>query len=372
MHGNTSKARLIGHKRPELIESPVVMSGSLLAPNPCPLTYTPQVFQANPARGAFRNPDQGLADAVVHIPLEAGQPPRQPLEPPLGALRADRLKHRPAAFIPHSSPFNRTAAEGLPIGGRRQVGLGRSGAAPVLHAQPPLDRNLLRLLHFADLMEVESATPIHQISLSPPLLQQFKLPFPADERHAQSPSRAPDRDRLLLVRAPRENPLIVGDAAVRLERALGLSVELVGVGNLRDLSHHHLRRQGEHLARLVIDQLVEVVLPKRLGFPSPLTDVVARGIGRFQRLLEGFGLLWCNKKLDLRDQSHGSYVIAHTFYIVKYRDRSRISGYHDRRVSVPAFGGPAFLPGASSVLSRALSLTKGLTKGAGVSGRRFS
>ena len=74
-HSYTSQPCFVGHELPELVESPIVMSGSLSAPNSYPLADTTQIFESDPERGAFRSPDESLADTVVDVFLEAGESP---------------------------------------------------------------------------------------------------------------------------------------------------------------------------------------------------------------------------------------------------------------------------------------------------------
>src|SRR5262249_17939924 len=98
---------------------------------------------------------------------------------------------------------------------------------------------------------------------------------------------------------------------------LGFAVELVGVGDFGDTAHGQLGRKAKGLAHRAVGQPMDGELPKRLSRKGDLADVVACGIGRFKRALEGIGVLRRWQELELNGQSH-SMIVPQREHLCKY------------------------------------------------------
>ena len=86
-HRHAGPLRLVLQERPQLSETPGVQIVALRSPNRYPLANVRQVFDSNPAPGAFRFIDNLFTHLVVYVPCEAFLSARQETQSPLGAAR---------------------------------------------------------------------------------------------------------------------------------------------------------------------------------------------------------------------------------------------------------------------------------------------
>ena len=312
LNGNTEQRAFIRHERTQLVEAPVAVSRSLGLANRSPLGDAIEVFKGDTKIVPLGLRDESFADAVVRVFLKAGLASRQLFEPALGALGADRLENLAALFVPPPLGLHLSAREGVTIGVYREVDHAE------VHPQPSLGIVRRRRLDVADLMQVELAVPVDQISLSLKGIKHQALTLSALVRDMQAPLNRPD-GHLLAVGVPTEDALVVGDRAVGFEGARTFMVELVGIADIGDSSHDNLggqvRKRG---AGFVVGQLVQSVLPEHFGFPRPLRQVVSRLIRLFHRAFESVGLFGRCSEFHLRDQFH-IRSITHLLNLVKYR-----------------------------------------------------
>lgn len=304
-YSHTSQPCLVGHELSELIEGPVVMSSALSAANPCPLADSTQIFKCDPARGAFRGPDEDLADTVVDVSLETGEPARQLLESSLGTPGTDELKDGAALLIPLPLGFDLRTRE------LDAIGVSGNVNDTEIHTKPAIVVIRIGFINFADLVNIEVAVAEDQVCLAPQPFEHLHLVFASDEEKMfDSPTHSPDRNlEWVAVSVPAQDTLIIGNRTIRSECSLGSGVEFVGIGYLGDATHDNLRRKiGKLSSRIVVSQLVEIILPKCFSFPCAFAEIVACGISQFKRTPEGVGLFWRRKQFDLSDQFHG-YII---------------------------------------------------------------
>ena len=302
----TSQPCFVGHELPELVESPVVMPGSLSAPNSYPLTDTPQIFESDPARGAFRSPDESLADAVVDVFLEAGEPPGELHECTLGGPCADRLEDGSALLIPLASGFQRFARECIAIRCGRQIDNAQ------VNSEPPFRIIGVRLLDLADLVEIEGPIAVDQVGCAPQaLLDPCFLTWAKGEQDLEPSFYRPDGDNgFVLFGAPGENTLIIGNGTMRFENTLRLTVELalvprmgIRIRHFGNAANNNLRRQvRELLAYLRIEALLEFVSFETVVFPGKIADIATSGIGGFHCPLESADLIRRGQEFDLSDE----------------------------------------------------------------------
>src|SRR5215469_9695125 len=113
--------RLVDDELPELPERPGVHVGALSLANRYPLADPTQVFELDPAPGAFGLADDSLADDLVDVPGEPGFPAAAPGQQPPGGLGAFRLQPLAelAVSVPHGP--DRFPAVRSPIGVGGQV-----------------------------------------------------------------------------------------------------------------------------------------------------------------------------------------------------------------------------------------------------------
>src|SRR5262249_55545502 len=88
------------------------------------------------------------------------------------------------------------------------------------------------------------------------------------------------------------------------------AVELVGIGNLGDTTHRHLRRQSKLAPTRLIGQLMQGKLAKRFGVPRLASQPGTGAIRHLERLKERGILCFGRSKFDVSDKFHS----------LKYRD----------------------------------------------------
>ena len=76
-----NKQALVFQELPQLVESPIGVSGSLLLANPGPLANALQVFYGNRSLCVLCKINQPPTNAVIHILLKPGLSPCKLLEP---------------------------------------------------------------------------------------------------------------------------------------------------------------------------------------------------------------------------------------------------------------------------------------------------
>src|SRR5262249_55723847 len=100
-HTHTCPRRLVGNEGAELGESPTVQHspGALANRFSGAVTDGPQIFESNPASGAFRRAEKGLRHTVVHILGEPFFFAATLLQEALGGLRSLLLRLLPEAAV---------------------------------------------------------------------------------------------------------------------------------------------------------------------------------------------------------------------------------------------------------------------------------
>jgi len=316
-HRHACQPCLVLDKGPELEERPAMQRGSLSATNRYPIADTAQVFESDPASGVLRGSHDALANRVVGVGGKTALFARQLLEAASRRLCALALQPGAQAAVAVADVVHGAAA--VP----HSVAVGGDVDNTQVHAQEVV--NLLggRLVHFADLMQVELATAVDQICLALHKRQQSKLALARDERDGLPPADRPDAHGLL-GQLPSQDALVVGDAAVRVKHALPLAIELVGVRNLRQQADGHLSGQLVSLAHSVVAGVVQIVLAKGLGLPGDFAHVVRRCVRRFQRAAQQFGLPWFGLELDLSNQFHSAQHSTIVLKVQNLKGESRL------------------------------------------------
>jgi len=289
---NPSKSRLVFDKLPQLGKTPIAVPRSFVfASNPCPRADMRQIFQRNPSVRAFGSLNESLADRVVDVFLETTLTARQLLQVASGRLRAALLKLRAKALVSPAIVLNRRAGVDVAVAGGGDVG----------HTQ--IDIALVRVRNVAHRQQVERALAVHEVGFALPVRQQFTLALARLIGDVQPSANAPNADTPV-VGLPRQNAVVIGNRAMRLEAAPRPLVQLVGVRNFGKAANNHLRRQTAAFPRRVVTGRLQVKATELLQFPRLLTEPIAQGIGLFQRLQQIRLLFVVGQQFNLRDELH--------------------------------------------------------------------
>src|SRR5262245_939172 len=193
MQRDTCPCGFVGHELAQLEESPGVPLVAMCPSNRCSLADSRQILKSECLAGYGSLLHQGLADAVIHVLLEAAFPPRVLPEAAFRVLRVDLLQPLAARVIAVAGLLHRRAAEGLAlvVSGKidnSQINTQHTAVWP---------RRFWRFAALRDMQVVDTAPP-HQISSTnfPPRIDQHLMlastqKQPADDAPLQRIERYP-------------------------------------------------------------------------------------------------------------------------------------------------------------------------------------
>jgi len=164
-----------------------------------------------------------------------------------------------------------------------------------------------RFFHLTGGEQIKLAVNQAQVSFTALPCQEFQLSLSTHKGDSQATTRRPNAD-LLLGQEPAQDTRIVGNAAMWPERALALLVHFVGIGNLADGAYNDLGSQASRFTNGGVYQLLKAKLIEGAFLPSHLANLIARGVGRFQRFKEVFMLFNVGLQLHFGGQFHASSV----------------------------------------------------------------
>ena len=299
-HRHPGESCFVADKTAELVEAPRVVLSPLALPNPDPLAYPLEVFQGDSPIRALGLQHHLFADAVVSVPAKQGLLAPPLLEESPAGVGALALEPSPELGVTLPQAVDRAAGVGLAIGVGQNIDDAQVNSQHVLGFQQG------QLLHVHHHVEVKGLIPERQVGL--PLAEGHQLPLAGATGVGDSlaPFHRPDGHPV--IREVAENPVVVGDGAVGAERALGLPVPLIAIGDLGDAADGKLGGQGELLADGVVGQLVEVVLPEEPLLPRYAANPVAGSIGAFQSLEQGPMLIGRRQQFEVDHQLHSSSI----------------------------------------------------------------
>ncbi len=326
-NGDTNTLCFVGDKRAELEERPAMQLSTLLPLSPHPRANTLEVFKADRSLRAFGSLNQAFADRVVHVFGKAALLAGKLFQSPSRRFCSQPLEFCPQSPMAIAHVVDRSAA----VDGTIRVA-GDVGHAEI-NSQHIVNVLRIRFLYLARYQQIPVAAMKQQITLALPRFQHPPLTFTTDERNRLPPVECPDRERRV-EQGEREDAVIVGDTGVRAKHPLGLFVQLVGIAHFGEHAHRHLCRQAERLTHMLIAQLLQRKLPKRMCFPRDIADGVARSVGRFKRALERIRLFGRRLQLQVRDQLH----------ILNYSTKERLMQPERRIAFLCAPEGGGFLP----------------------------
>ena len=329
---NTRQPRLVVDELPQLREAPIAVPCSLVGPSsPGPRANARQVFEGNRTVRALSFFNESLADLMIDVLLEAPLATGQLAQVALGRQACARLQVRTKLLLPLAIVFDHLSRHDVAVTGRGDV------RHAEVHAQGGFHIAQFGIGDLARRQQEEHPVEKHEIGFPLPGDQQFKLARACPKRDRLATVQRPERD-FPSFQLPRQDTVIVGDAAQRLEGALHCTVQAVGIRHLRQTADHHLRRQAEAFLRLIIRQVLHPVAVEGLRLEYAGADVVARGIRLLKRLLEGGMLVGRRVEAHLRNQ----------FHVMKYCTEVRMLQLQRRRASSTAIE-MAWLPRGSGL-----------------------
>ncbi len=351
-HGHAGHLRLVGDTGAKLREGPIAVSCSLRWPrNPRPLANMGQFLKPNRPLRAFCLRNQFLADPVVHVSLIPTLPSRHLAQATLGRLRTNRLQRLLAPRVPLPLALYVLAGIGF------TVTIGRKVDDAQVYPKHVVNFLLGRFGNIAGRKHVPRAFAVDQIALAVLVRKEGALPFAGQERDRQPPVEGPN-GHLARRQGPRQDPVVIGNAAMSPEGAHGRGVELVGISDLRDHADRQLRRQPVGCTNAQVAQLLQVKLLEGARIPRKRTYRVTRRVRRLKGAQQGVCLRGGGGEFDLCDELHSKK------YITTSKERSSDDNQEpDSRRVYPRCDSSVRRARVSSARATALRLPRGSFSG---------
>lgn len=294
-------------KLAQLEKRPAMQCRSLRLASLYPSADAGQFLDGNSLAGAFSLFDNAFADVVICPGGKTLLFARQFLETAARGLRAFALQLGTQLAM----------AKAHVVHGPGRVDFARAINGDVCHAEVNAQKavNVRRIgrFNFTSGKQVKLAVDQAQVRLATLSLQQFQLPLSCQEGDSQATINRPNA-YLLRGKEPAQDTRIVGNTALWLKGALGLTVKFVGVGNLADCAYNYLSRKASRLPNGIVGQLVEAKLIERLVLPSNLANLIARRVGSFQCGEQRDVLIWRWLQFDFRRQFHALSIAYHQMF----------------------------------------------------------
>lgn len=306
------KPSFVVQKHPELTERPIAVSGALLSTRSlCPFADMRQFLDRDSACGAFSFGNQLLGNRMVRLLLKAALSTAEGFQAPFRAFGANGLQGITTTLVALAHPLDLCAAVDFTVAVSRKVDDAEINAQRVINFARRWFGNI------AHSKQVELPMSIDQISFAASGSQHRKLTFPGHKRHVfEATTNRPDRDTLRVHR-PRQQLVIVSNAAERSKRTLGRPIQLVSISNFGDTADRHLCRQVKSVFARVVTQMMQLELSECFGSPGLFADGITRGVRLFQRAFQGIRLFRCRQELYLGDQLHIGIYVAQTEQLYK-------------------------------------------------------
>src|SRR5690606_13424412 len=265
-----------------------------------PSADTLQVFQGNPASGAFGFRNQPLADDVVDIgskapflaPALLEQTFRRPGAPPLQAGTEPGVS------------FSETVEMATGIG--FTVGVSGDVLDAKVHAEIAswLVGHWLRGVNGH--VQKECPVPIDEIGLTANPVHACCLVATEADRHQDATVQGQQGDPVNSL--PGEDALVVGHRAVEAEGWLDRLIALVGFDDLGDGTDGHLGREAESFTHVAVDEPLERDFVRAPLSEGHVCNRVTGSVESFQRPQEGGVLAWAGRELDDERLLHSAIV----------------------------------------------------------------
>ena len=282
-NGNAGLLGLIFDKGAKLAKTPIVQTVPLLFSG---LNLDPdmrQIFQRDTQTGAFSSGNDALGNAMILMLLKACLLAADGAQAALGRPGASALQGGAALGVALARRLH-LVARVLPA----QAVSGNVDDAEI-DAKDAVRRQQGRVVKVAHDGQIPLAAHEHQIHFAFAVLQQLTLVFTANVSDFCASLQQPDRHDIAIGKA--ENPVVVRLRRMFAKSTLRFLVDFVRIRHFGNATHRHLRAYFKFGAQLVITKFVEVELPEYLGFKSPFSNPVARGIAPLKRRHEHTPLL---------------------------------------------------------------------------------
>ncbi|KFI22239.1 hypothetical protein HW44_11210 [Nitrosococcus oceani] len=295
-HRHTGLLGLILDKGTKLTKAPVMQAFPLrfVGLNPCPDML--EIFKSNAETGAFRSRDDAFGDTMVLVFLK-------PFLPAAYVAKA--------AF---SGPCAEALQGGASFGVTLTVGLDFSPTVPLtqavsgdidnteIHTQHALRGQQFGIVKVTYSGQIPLAAHEHQIDFALAVFKQLALVIATNIANLFSTRQKPQGDFLITDKA--QDTVIIGMRRMLTKGALGFLVKLVGVRHFSNAAHRHLSGQCKFGVHGLIAELMQIVLPECLRFPSALREPVARFITARQRQTQLAFLRWSWRQFEVSYQLH--------------------------------------------------------------------
>ena len=316
---HAASLRLVGNKAAQLVKAPRVHAVALIFLSPYPVADAVEVFESNPASGAFSQRYHRFGNYMIHVSRKELFFSAAFLQKTLGALGAFLLQLATQRVIAMAHLVD--VRTGMPVAVRIKSDVGNSEInADQIGWQ--------RGLGFLDLntdVQIKAAVAIDQIALPAWQRKHRALFFAADEWDGASSCHCPDRDRRL-VQVPREQMQIVDHRASGLERSWALA-DRIDFRNLGASANGSLSGKAKEQTNASITRGLEFKRRVNTKLSGPLRKPIARRIKRFHRLKQTFGLLWRRLQLNLGNQFHAYSSIRNSGYKLNPRPTAKAVGF---------------------------------------------
>ncbi len=323
-HGNACPFCLVAYELLKLKECPVSELPSRLSVEAvASLTDTLKVLHCECLSRGKRVLRELLADVVIQPALIVRRAPAHAFQVTLGILRSFALQKCADTSGASADGFDGITRIGAAFAVRRQVDNAEVNAknAVRLHER--------RVGKVAGRQQEEIAAVKGKVAFALLKGKKTALIVTADERQTQAASDRPNRD-FTLVNIPSKYAVVVGNRAVRLERALNPLVQFIGVGDFGVAPNDHLRGEVKGGAGRRVRSFMQGVLPERLVLPRPFADAVAGGIGTGKRLFQGFCLRLGDDQFNLCGEFHDRVIIpillSYSQYLIRKEKETRAFG----------------------------------------------
>jgi hypothetical protein len=298
---HTASFRLVSDESPELVKAPRVHAVTLIFLSPYPVANAIEVFECNPASGAFSQRYHRFGNYMIRVSREPLLFLAALLQEPFSAFSALLLQLASQRMIAMSHLVD--VGAGMPVTIRIKSNI----SDPEIHSKQIGWQLRFSFLDLNADVQIEAAVAIDQIALAARQRKKLTLFVTADERERKSPSHRPDRDGGF-VQVPREQTQIVDGRACRVERSRALA-DRIGVRNLGASANGCLSGKAKEQSDAFVACGLQLESRINTKLSGPLRKPIARRTKRFHRIEKAFGLLGRRLQLNLGDQFHAYSTI---------------------------------------------------------------
>src|SRR5262249_54185378 len=185
----------------QLPKCPVVQTRALAAAGLNPVAYPYQIFQGDSTTGALRRLDNGFADTVIGVPLEAPLLPGELLQLPFGGFGLPPLQV--------TAPVGIAPTRCVDFGAAIDCAITINGEVdnPQIDPEHVSNADMLGVGDVTGACQIPRLTDQYQIDFAFAKRQQRPLPVPTDEGQRQAAGECPER-QMSIVPEPKNTPTV--------------------------------------------------------------------------------------------------------------------------------------------------------------------